>query len=169
MRWPNAENCESGKVESSLLSLNRKILNVSLISLFTDSNLFRREFILRCPRKTFLRYLLLKSLMVLKRFFILVELNFFLLQLIISLKILYFTLTCALCEYSSLLKANSNICSMSLLFPLLFKWIPLLLQLYLGFMFELSIKQIFLLVVKYCKYCRMCNFISLVIIWSRDT
>ena len=56
------ENWQSGKLESSLLSLTRKISKVSFISLFNDSNLFRNEFTLRCPRKTFLGCLFLKPL-----------------------------------------------------------------------------------------------------------
>ena len=47
--------------------------------------------------------------------------------------------TCALCQQSS------NKFPISLLVPLLFKWIPLWSQWYLGFTFELFIKQIFLL------------------------
>ena len=70
MRQTGIENQLSGKLESSLLSLiarkTRKISKVSFISSFNDSNLFRNEFSLRCPRKTFLGCLLLEPLKVLK-------------------------------------------------------------------------------------------------------
>ena len=69
MWQPGIENLLSEKMKSSLLSLTWKISKVSFINLFNDSNLFRNEFTLRCPRKTFLGCLLLKRLKVLRSFF----------------------------------------------------------------------------------------------------
>ena len=53
-------------------------------------------------------------------------------------------LTCALCQLSNLVNANNKF-STSLFVPFQFKWRPLFLQSYFGLMFELLIKQIFLL------------------------
>ena len=50
----------------------------------------------------------------------------------------------ALCQISNLLKTNKKL-STSLFVPFQFKWRPLLLQSYFGLIFELLIKQIFLL------------------------
>ena len=52
--------------------------------------------------------------------------------------------TVALCQLSNLLKANKNF-STSLFVPFQFTWRPRLLQPYFGLIFELLIKQIFLL------------------------
>ena len=53
-------------------------------------------------------------------------------------------LTCALFQLSNLLKANRTF-SANLFVPFQFKWRPLLLQSYFELIFELLIKQIFLL------------------------
>ena len=114
------------------------------ISSFNYWNLFRNKFPLRCHRKTVLGCLLLKSLKVLNVSFVFFPLNNCSSELIFSQKTLVVILTCALCQQSNLLKAKSKF-SINLLVPPQFKRIPLWLQWYLGFIFELFVKQIFIL------------------------
>ena len=126
MRWAGIKNWLSGKLESSLLSLTRKISQVSFISSFNDLNSFRNEFTFRCPGKAFLGCLHLKPLKVLKACCLLFfSLNNCSSELLVRLYTSVVILTCASCQQSNLFKANNKF-SISLLGPLLFKWIPLL-------------------------------------------
>ena len=75
-------------------------------------------------------------------FFALDELNFFLLELLISLKTLLFNTHMYLMSTVEFSQGKQHIFN-ELIDSLLLKWTPILLQLYRGFMFELSIKQIF--------------------------
>ena len=122
------------------------------ISSFNDWNLFRNKFPLRCHRKTVLGCLLLKSLKVLNVSFVFFPLNNCSSELIFSQKTLVVILTCALCQQSNLLKAKSKF-SINLLVPPQFKRIPLWLQWYLGFIFELFVKQIFIFHIHFLEIC----------------
>ena len=96
------DNVETN-VEMFTLTHEHSHSKVSFINSFNDSNLFRDEFTLKCPRKTFLGYLLLKPLKVLKVSFAFLAI-----------------LTCALCQHSNLLKTNNKF-SINILVSLLLK------------------------------------------------
>lgn len=133
------DNVETN-VEMFTLTHEHSHSKVSFINSFNDSNLFRDEFTLKCPRKTFLGYLLLKPLKVLKVSFAFLAI-----------------LTCALCQHSNLLKTNNKF-SINILVSLLLKWMPLRLQWYLGFIFEFFIKQTFLLPHSFLENCAVFAF-----------
>ena len=83
---------------------------VSLISLFTDSTYFVEILFEMFTSQISYAF---------EGFFCHFELSYFLLKLLVSLKILILILTCALRQ------KTSNMFSMSLLASLLLKWIPL--------------------------------------------
>ena len=102
------ENWSYGKLEPSLLSLNRNLSKVSLINSQKDSNLFFIEFISRCPGTMFLgffRFVFCKFLKAsaLESFFTVHSWDSNLPNLFLQKLVL---LSCAFCQLSNMLKAN---------------------------------------------------------------
>ena len=127
------------QLESSLPFVIIKI-SLFLISSFVDSNLFLTKLMLRCPSKTFFAFSL-RNLVKIGNM-LSSERDKFLFGFGLDVQ-LEFLLTVPLCQSLMSSYKLNKLFSISKLVPFLFKCSLLRLQLYLGFMFSLSMNPMF--------------------------